>query len=533
MKIEKLMDINPAKPKGWDVADYLEEGEEENYVETCRGISEQETKNTAFPVPEIAEGNYREPMHSKKAFYQRLMPPLLDKFIRDTYTKGGLVRYGSIFWAWDSCSFYFEIEHQADIRGELQLWLNEQEIIKDYDYRYIRRELEDMLDRLRLSDAPKKNPFKISPRQIHFRNGAVILDGAGGWEWKQRKQGDSWFLRQYPLRCAPYDLDLNVLAKALAGEKPGTDSYPHFWKICEGIAGGDQGRASQILDYISQLVGYIFQPEKNEPLFWMFTGAQATGKTLVVSLIKQIIGESAVLERPIKELQDNRFAMADAVGKLLYVDTDAARTAVNGSFLKTLLGSGTKTIEHKNKPAISGVMLSITAIIVSNYDSKIKDMDGVKRRAQVFKFSHPVKNPDPLMLDRLTGKRPMAGEENSLDERGAIAALGVAALLEYEKRGHKLDVPEWIKADTARWIDNSNTALEFMAQFELQESAEDEIKQGELYSQYQEWCEQEGYAMPMGKHGFFSEIRRHDRVDERHARNGDMFIIAPLNWQNR
>jgi len=520
----KILDIYRAKPietdpHGWDIADFTEEGGD--------------------PVKFI-----KEYMPYKSLDVEVYSYHVYRKFIDDFYYYDSLDQIEGWYWQYEKEKHFWKKANKPDINCNLQRWLEDtglqwviSEKVKATGFI---NEVKQYIDRHSLgyiSDNPFKNS-SISP-YVHFQNGAVLMM-KDSIEWISRhKYGEDYFKKLYPTYCLDFDFDYKSYKTIDIKE-----SCPAFFYFIKGLIPeeyllklDDEDEYNEVLtetiNYISQIIAYTLSAEKpNEYIFGIF-GAQRTGKSFFIEIIKSIIGDEFCIETPISNMENNRFAAAQLWDKKVYIEPDLkTRHQLPEDFIKAYSGRQSITIEAKNKDPVSGVKISISMFFLSNYEFQVKGIEGVERRMMMLPYRNKIKKPDTRLLEKITGKYPH-GKESGLkegevfDERPVIIALAFQGWDNFCNNNHEITVPHWITEIKEQWVIESSSVLSFLDEKYFSNSINKQISRSDLYSEYKEYCNDDN-KKPYGKKNFYSEVRKDNRVEELKIGGVYNFIITSI-----
>ncbi|MGL6184656.1 MAG: DNA primase family protein [Clostridium chrysemydis] len=188
----------------------------------------------------------------------------------------------------------------------------------------------------------------------------------------------------------PYDLNLEANIPT-----------PHFDKFISETFQNDE----EMISYILYLIGYWISGVKTRQNFYILHGKGCNGKSLLIWLIENLVGEDFVMTVPISNIND-RFALGHAFGKKIISSSENEDNgkAIGTQIIKGLTGNDRLGVERKFKDGKT-VKLSVELIFSVNNILKFKDTsDGFKRRVEVIPFGNKVINPDASLPQKLEGE---------------------------------------------------------------------------------------------------------------------------------
>lgn len=247
----------------------------------------------------------------------------------------------------------------------------------------------------------------------------------------------------------------------------------------------DNTEPAEMVRHFLEFFGYVIQPFKNIPSWWIFHGRGSNGKTLLMEVVQAILGD-AVLPRPVADFADtqrNNHATANLVGKLLVLDDDADTNAfLPESALKKL--SESKLLESNPKARDAFTFRSTaTPVVLINDWPRMKDLShGMLRKSYVMPFKRSF---DTLEMD--------LGRKNKIidTELPGVLNRALEGYKRLRKRGNFAEPAECIAAKSI-WLRLANPLMEFVASQTLKAGNGTYSKVGDLYEQYRLWCHNQG-----------------------------------------
>jgi putative DNA primase/helicase len=101
-----------------------------------------------------------------------------------------------------------------------------------------------------------------------------------------------------------------------------------------------------------QFIGLLLIPDMSFQKAVLFFGAGGNGKSVLIDAILALLGRSNVSSKTLHQLEGNRFAAADLVGKLANVSSDLpAQHLADSSMFKMIVGCDEVDAERKHQPA--------------------------------------------------------------------------------------------------------------------------------------------------------------------------------------
>jgi putative DNA primase/helicase len=151
------------------------------------------------------------------------------------------------------------------------------------------------------------------------------------------------------------------------------------------------GKASDPQDMASdweEFLGYIIQPHRDIPTFWLLIGHGANGKSKLLQTLHHLVGPASVMNAPIAKFQSDRFNVAALQGKLLFIDDDmGVDTHLDDGLLKAISEGKEMSARHAyGERHIKFRCLALPVMAGNHYPTTSDNSHGLRRRAMVIPF---------------------------------------------------------------------------------------------------------------------------------------------------
>jgi putative DNA primase/helicase len=164
----------------------------------------------------------------------------------------------------------------------------------------------------------------------------------------------------------------------------------------------------EVIPTVQEIMGYLLVPVTKAQKAFIFYGPGRTGKSTLIGIIEEIIGDKNVSHVPLQKLED-RFDKASLFGKLLNTCADLPAKALSDtSSFKILTGEDIIQAERKFKDPFSfknkaRLLFSCNQLPLNEVDRT----DGFYRRLLIVPFLNQVleEKVDPYLLDRLKNEK--------------------------------------------------------------------------------------------------------------------------------
>lgn len=172
----------------------------------------------------------------------------------------------------------------------------------------------------------------------------------------------------------PHDHDFTLMSKEELHDSSIKDDYLSIFSDTD------------TLTYYLYWVGQLIFDDHPLPCFLNFVGGGSTGKSLVSSILCDILGSKRATSVKLNDLLDKHgFSVVENRSLLVCNESESSKTAT--ALIKELIGQNYLTINPKNKP-LRTIENKIRLIICGNKYLDIDSTDsGIKRRIRVLRFN--------------------------------------------------------------------------------------------------------------------------------------------------
>jgi P4 family phage/plasmid primase-like protien len=245
-----------------------------------------------------------------------------------------------------------------------------------------------------------------------------------------------------------------------------------------------------------EMAGYLIQPRKNIPSWWMMRGGGNNGKTVLARLIIGLVGK-AVLPRAVSEFADvgrNNHSLTSLVGKLILYDDDAdANKPLPESVLKKLAKSEMLEANPKKKDTFNFICCATPLILINDWPPTRDLSFGFRRRAFLIPLPRRFSQAEEILeVDKIILAKETPGVLNK-------ALTGLRRL---RKRGHFLEPKECL-AVKDEWLQSANPIIGFIKNSTKQTGNGSSVALGDVYREFTNWCRGPGgVRSPLAQHRF-------------------------------
>jgi P4 family phage/plasmid primase-like protien len=296
---------------------------------------------------------------------------------------------------------------------------------------------------------------------------------------------------------------------------------PKFDRWLQYISDGEPEKAMLLQEF----AGYLFQQNCDEQCFLVIEGPGGTGKTTFFNIVSAIIGTENISNISL-ELFSDKFSLSSTIGKIANICGDIGKlSGEEEGVLKRYTGNERIQVDRKNLPHVS-FLPTAKLMFAWNERPRIQDKTtGFWRRLLLVNFSKPIPEQDKV--------KKMSRIDFWSEERAGIFVWAICGLKRLIDQG-RFTIPKSTADAMAEYRDESNPARRYFADY-LEESEDGLIETGEIYKNYQEWCEEQGHK-PMSSVNLSKELKNYFPKSERkqkRMRNGKRFWgYEKISWKN-
>lgn len=315
---------------------------------------------------------------------------------------------------------------------------------------------------------------KDGPRNlIVVQNGVLDVDRLLAGRPASEPHTPDWF----STTVLPYDYD--PTAKA-----------PRWEAFLNQVLDGDQ----EAIALLQEWFGLCLVADTSQQKFLLLTGEGSNGKSVVLEILVQLLGEANVSHVPL-ELFGQRFQLIETLGKAANIATEIGEIDnVAEGILKAFTSGDRMQFEAKGKQPISARPTARLVFSTNSLPRIVDRSSGIWRRMLLIPFSVviPEKDQDKQLVQKLSTELP------------GILNWAIEGL--WRLRAQGFTEPAVSKRALAEYRLDSNPAQAFLAD-NATEAPEGAVPCKDLYRSYRTWCEEHG-AKPLDERQFGREVRR-------------------------
>lgn len=278
----------------------------------------------------------------------------------------------------------------------------------------------------------------------------------------------------------------------------------------------------EVIANIQEVFGASLMPNPEKfAKFVVLSGEGSNGKSLFLNILRALHGQiySTVAW---KDIDGNRFALKNMVGKNINIDADASGTRIEetSNFKKIVTGDPV-SLEEKGKQAKEGILDVMMVVSVNSLPSTADKSDGFFRRMAIIPFEQQFApkdelkdKPNAIAIDYSLGSDII---NNEMDIVLAFALEGLQRML---KNNYKMTKSEAVERATKEYKMNNNSVLAWL-EHNKDGRYKCEVPAKMLFESYEDWCDNNGHS-PMSTHTFGKLLSK--TFTKKRTRNGFSYV---------
>lgn len=278
----------------------------------------------------------------------------------------------------------------------------------------------------------------------------------------------------------------------------GIDNTPLFRKFLNEVLVDKKGEQDVLLQILVQeMFGYYLLNTNEAHCTFFFVGDGQNGKSVLLNILRKMIGEDFCSAMSIETLTTNRFATSTLIDKKINICLEEESTYIKADKFKALVGGDPVQAERKFGETFT-MIPSTKFIFATNEMPTFSGLNyGLVRRIKIIPFNKRIEEEkkDTKLTEKLCAELP-----------GIFgwALEGAKRLIANE---YHFTVSLASNEKSKEFQQNISSAVLFFNET-FEESADGFIALNTLYSEYTSWCEAKGKK----KLNFYNVMKDIDRV---------------------
>lgn len=255
-------------------------------------------------------------------------------------------------------------------------------------------------------------------------------------------------------------------------------SAPSFVKFIKDITSEDK----ELIHVHQEIMGYLLSAETKAEKAFFFHGGGANGKSVLVSIITQLIGKANVSSIPLSEFSQ-QFGLEGLINKTVNI---AAENEMGGKALKTenfkaIVSGDTITINIKYRPAISYKPQCKLVFVINSLPDSMDVTNGYFRRLMIVPFHRTFKPKE----------RNVNLTQELVGELSGILNWSIEGLRRLRENKYQFSQCKVIEECHQTYYAEQNPVKEFFHEhITLEEGSR--TKQSDFHEKYMQWLNMQG-----------------------------------------
>jgi len=264
------------------------------------------------------------------------------------------------------------------------------------------------------------------------------------------------------------------------------------------------------IDFVIEIIGYALYAGNPLRKAVLFLGPGGNGKSVLLAIIRALIGEANVSAVSLQMLVENRFMAAEMFGKLANICGDLdARAIRQTDIFKMVTGGDVIQAERKHAHPFKFKSMAIPIFSANEPPLSSDQTDAWFSRWLVVPMETeiPEDRQDPHLIQKLTTAYELEG----------LLVQAVEGLRRLMARG-RFELPESVRNARRAYREKLDSVQGFVAErCELADKAW--TSRARLYEAYADWAKRT-HRFPVSAHNFYERLRRDHGVGDR-TRHGN------------
>jgi len=253
---------------------------------------------------------------------------------------------------------------------------------------------------------------------------------------------------------------------------------PSFMQFLKEITLDDE----ELIRVLQEIIGYLLSAETKAEKAFFLCGSGANGKSVLVSIIAQLVGEENVSNIPLSEFSQP-FGLEGLINKTVNI---AAENEMGGKALKTenfkaIVSGDTITINIKYYPAISYKPHCKLVFVVNTLPDSMDVTNGFFRKLMIVPFNRTFK----------PNERNVNLTQELLKELPGILNWAIEGLKRLRQNNYQFSRSQAIEQCQQAYYSEQNPVMEFFLEHVRVEHGK-RTRQSEFHQKYLQWLNLQG-----------------------------------------
>ena len=297
----------------------------------------------------------------------------------------------------------------------------------------------------------------------------------------------------------PFDVNKAVFYRvSCASSEVKWDGNSRFAKFLNEVLVDDNGNPDrQLINLTQELFGYCLLNTLEGHASFFLVGEGANGKSVMLSLLRAMVGKEYSVSESIESATTTRFALASFIGKKINICVEEESDYIKSDKFKALVSGDPVMVEFKYGKRIQWTP-TVKHIFATNEMPTFKGFNGgLLRRMKIIPFKKVV--PESMRDSKLT--------EKLINEMGIVVAWALEGAKRLAANNFKFSGSTASEKSSQELTKNLSSAVMFLWE-QYQEDEMGKIWVEDLYESYGIWSEKRGKK----KQSYYSFTKDIDKV---------------------
>jgi putative DNA primase/helicase len=259
---------------------------------------------------------------------------------------------------------------------------------------------------------------------------------------------------------------------------------------------------------LQEFCGYCLLADCRFEKALAIVGPGGSGKSTFLEVIRSVLGDENTTGFSIQQLESERFARAELIGKLANIYNDLPYDYLEKSdIFKQLVSGDPIQVERKyRQPFLARIYAKL--IFSANQLPPTRDMSSAFfRRWIIVPFPNPIEKPDPTLKKKLTSNDRV---------RNYVLKWMIEGLKRLLEKGFSYELSTEEIAEF--YMEAADSVFAFIEEH-IVEDPQSQVEKDELYHKYIDFCKTKGYPAASNV-GFAMKLRRYLNVTDKQIQKG-------------
>lgn len=269
-------------------------------------------------------------------------------------------------------------------------------------------------------------------------------------------------------------------------------------------------RDSEMIEFVQRLFGYGVSGTSTERVLPFFWGSGSNGKSILIEVIREVLGESLCHKTSMDVFMDTRRNSGEGAKpallkfrgmRLIYANESKERQRIDTGIVKEFTGNDAITARGLHQSPVTFLPTWLIVLVTNHKPIMPSDDQAVWDRVMLIEFSQ-------RFVDKPKAKNEHARDKNIkeklMQEAPGILAWLVKGCLEWQRNG--LQPPQAVMAATDEYRKEEDIIGQYVS--ERLVASQTETQANIIYADYSKWAADNGLN-PLASTNFYRKIKPH------------------------